>query len=57
MAISGIGMRSSFIGDARLGVRDQLEDMQRQLGTGKKSEPYAGLGTARFREILCMSSV
>lgn len=47
MAISGIGMRSSFIGDALLGVRDQLSEMQRQLGTGKKSETYAGLGTDR----------
>jgi flagellar hook-associated protein 3 FlgL len=47
MAINGIGMRSSFIGNALLGVRDQLEEMQRQLGTGKKSETYAGLGTDR----------
>jgi flagellin-like hook-associated protein FlgL len=47
MAIDGIGMRSSFIGNALLNVRDQLEDMQRQLGTGKKSETYAGLGTER----------
>jgi len=47
MAIDGIGMKSSFIGNALLNVRDQLEDMQRQLGTGKKSETYAGLGTER----------
>jgi flagellin-like hook-associated protein FlgL len=47
MAIEGIGMRSSFIGNALLNVRDQLEDLQRQLGTGKKSETYAGLGTER----------
>lgn len=47
MAITGIGMRSSFIGNALLDVRDQLEDLQRQLGTGKKSETYAGLGTER----------
>jgi flagellar hook-associated protein 3 FlgL len=47
MAIEGIGMRSSFIGNALLNVRDQLEEMQRQLGTGKKSETYAGLGTER----------
>src|SRR5215208_5658373 len=47
MAIDGIGMKSSFIGDSLLNVRAQLEDMQRQLGTGKKSETYAGLGTER----------
>jgi hypothetical protein len=47
MAIQGIGMRSSFIGTGLLNIRDQLEDLQRQLGTGKKSETYAGLGTAR----------
>jgi hypothetical protein len=47
MAISGIGMKSSSIGDSLLNVRAQLEDMQRQLGTGKKSETYAGLGVER----------
>jgi flagellar hook-associated protein 3 FlgL len=47
MAIDGIGMKSSFIGNSLLNVRAQLEDMQRQLGTGKKSETYAGLGTGR----------
>lgn len=47
MAIEGIGLKSSFIGNALLNVRDQLEDLQRQLGTGKKSETYAGLGDGR----------
>jgi flagellar hook-associated protein 3 FlgL len=47
MAINGIGLKSSFIGNSLLNVRAQLEDMQRQLGTGKKSETYAGLGTDR----------
>ena len=47
MAIEGIGIKSSFIGNALLNVRDQLEDLQRQLGTGKKSETYAGLGDGR----------
>lgn len=47
MSINGIGLKSSFIGNSLLNVRAQLEDMQRQLGTGKKSETYAGLGTDR----------
>jgi flagellin-like hook-associated protein FlgL len=47
MAIDGIGMKSSFIGNSLLNIRAQLEDMQRQIGTGKKSETYAGLGTER----------
>jgi flagellar hook-associated protein 3 FlgL len=47
MAIDGLGLKSSFIGTSLLNVRAQLEDMQRQLGTGKKSETYAGLGTER----------
>jgi flagellar hook-associated protein 3 FlgL len=47
MAIEGIGIKSSFIGSALLNVRDQLEDLQRQLGTGKKAETYAGLGDGR----------
>jgi flagellin-like hook-associated protein FlgL len=47
MAINGIGMRSSFIGSSLLNIRAQLEDLQRQLGTGKKSETYAGLGAER----------
>lgn len=47
MAIQGIGMKSSYIGNALLNVRDQLEQLQAQLGTGKKSDTYAGLGDGR----------
>lgn len=47
MAIDGIGIKSSFIGNSLLNVRSQLEGLQGQLGTGKKSETYAGLGDAR----------
>lgn len=47
MAINGIGLRSTLGGNALLNVRAQLEDLQRQLGTGKKSETYAGLGNDR----------
>lgn len=47
MAIDGVGSRSAFIGASLQGVRTQLEDLQRQLGTGRKSETYAGLGAGR----------
>jgi flagellar hook-associated protein 3 FlgL len=30
-----------------LSTRKQLDDLQRQLGTGKKSDTYAGLGLER----------
>lgn len=47
MAIDGIGIKSSFISSSLLNVRSQLEDLQRQLGTGKKSETYSGVGDGR----------
>src|SRR5258708_22527580 len=47
MAISGIGGASAqtlqTIGD----MRSQLDDLQRQLGSGQKSTSYAGLGLDR----------
>jgi len=57
MAIDGIGMKSSFIGNSLLNVRDQLEDLQRQLGTGKKSETYSGLGDGRSFSISLRSQL
>lgn len=47
MAIDGIGLRSSYLSSSLLNVRSQLEQLQQQLGTGKKSDTYAGLGTDR----------
>src|SRR3954468_15485158 len=47
MAITGIGGASAItlqtIGD----MRSQLDDLQRQLGSGMKSTSYAGLGNDR----------
>ena len=47
MAITGIGGASALtlqnIGD----MRSQLDDLQRQLGSGMKSTSYAGLGIDR----------
>lgn len=47
MSISGIGTRSSFSAQALVDMRQQLDDLQRQLGTGKKTTTYAGLGADR----------
>ena len=47
MSISGIGTRSSLSTQALVDMRRQLDDLQRQLGTGKKTTTYAGLGIDR----------
>src|SRR6187401_2296940 len=47
MTVSGIGGSSSLSLQAIAQMRSQLDDLQRQLGTGKKSESYAGLGLDR----------
>jgi flagellin-like hook-associated protein FlgL len=47
MTISGISSRSSMAVQSLLDMRQQLDDLQRQLGTGMKSDTYAGLGLGR----------
>ncbi len=48
MAISSVNLSSSLVRDIT-GTRNQLLDLQRQLGTGKIAETYGGLdGTARL---------
>ena len=47
MSISGIGSRSSLGVQALVDMRAQLDDLQRQLGTGKKADTYAGIGIDR----------
>src|SRR4051812_13979322 len=47
MSISGIGSRSALGVQTLLDMRSQLDDLQRQLGTGKKSDTYAGVGLDR----------
>jgi flagellin-like hook-associated protein FlgL len=46
MNITGIGSRSSLVAVA-LDLRSQLDDLQRQLGTGRKANDYAGVGVQR----------
>ena len=45
--ISGIGTRSALGVQSLVDMRRQLDDLQRQLGTGKKSETHAGVGLDR----------
>src|SRR5437667_12814961 len=45
--ITGIGPQSTLIVSALGDMRAQLDDIQRQLGTGQKSTTYAGLGINR----------
>jgi flagellin-like hook-associated protein FlgL len=47
MSITGIGSRSSLTVQAMVDMRRQLDDLQRQLGTGKRANTYAGLGINR----------
>jgi flagellar hook-associated protein 3 FlgL len=47
MTISGIGPRSQTTLQALADMRNQLDDLQRQLGTGQKSVTYAGVGLER----------
>src|SRR5215467_5100839 len=47
MSINGIGSASSLMVQSVVDMRARLADLQRQLGTGKKSETYAGVGLDR----------
>ncbi len=47
MNIGGIGTRSALGVQSLVEMRRQLDDLQRQLSTGKKSVTYAGLGLDR----------
>jgi flagellin-like hook-associated protein FlgL len=44
MIVSGVGSSSSLTLQAIGQMRNQLDDLQRQLGTGLKTTTYAGLG-------------
>src|ERR1043166_3760425 len=47
MAITGIGGASALTLQTISDMRSQLDDLQRQLGSGQKSTSYAGLGIDR----------
>ncbi len=47
MSISGIGSPTFLAVQSLVDMRRQLDDLQRQFGTGKKSDNYAGFGLER----------
>jgi hypothetical protein len=47
MTVSGIRSSSSLLVQSLTSMRNQLDELQRQLGTGSKSTSYAGLGINR----------
>ncbi len=47
MSVGGIGNRSALSVQSLVDMRRQLDELQRQLGTGKKATTYAGLGLDR----------
>lgn len=47
MSVSGVGGSTQMSMQAIATMRTQLDDLQRQLGTGMKSDSYAGLGLDR----------
>ena len=47
MAIRTSGIISGLSAADFLRMKDQLSDLQRQLGTGKRAETYGGLGAER----------
>src|SRR6185312_10937426 len=47
MTIAGVSGSSALSLQAISDMRSQLDDLQRQLGTGQKANTYAGLGLDR----------
>src|SRR5215471_4863953 len=47
MSVSAIGPFVGLTTQSLVDMRSQLDDLQRQLGTGKKSVTYAGVGVDR----------
>lgn len=47
MTVSGVGYRTSHLTSQILNLQSQLDDLQTQLSTGKKSTSYAGMGVNR----------
>ena len=47
MAIDGVSGRTSFLGSSIHNIKNQLDDLQQQLASGKVSNTYAGQGPDR----------
>src|SRR6478736_5757761 len=44
MAINGVSYSSSLLGQSVLTLKNQLDELQTQLASGKKSTVYSGMG-------------
>jgi flagellar hook-associated protein 3 FlgL len=47
MTVMGVSGTASLMTQSLVNLRSQLDDLQRQLSTGQKSDTYAGLGVQR----------
>jgi flagellar hook-associated protein 3 FlgL len=47
MSVTGIGTNTSLLIQSLADTRARLDDLQRQLGSGRKADTYAGLGLDR----------
>src|SRR5262249_37427048 len=47
MTINGIGSSATLLVQSLADMRSQLDDLQRQLGSGQKSDTYSGVGVDR----------
>src|SRR5712671_386281 len=47
MSVSSVGSQTSLIVQSLVDMRQQLDGLQQQIGTGKKSDTYAGMGLDR----------
>jgi flagellin-like hook-associated protein FlgL len=47
MIVNNLGMNSGLSIQTLIDMRNQLADLQRQLGTGKRADSYAGIGLER----------
>ena len=47
MIVNNLGMNSGLSVQTLIDMRNQLADLHRQLGTGKRADSYAGIGLDR----------
>ncbi len=45
MTVSGVGTTATFVAQSLVSLRNQLDDLQRQLSTGQKVTTYAGVAS------------
>src|SRR5215471_8908166 len=45
MTVSGVGTAATFVAQSLVSLRNQLDDLQRQLSTGQKVTSYSGISS------------